>query len=403
MPSRRRGPATPAPPAVSAAPIYLDHNATTPLDARVLAAMMPYLTTEFGNAASRTHAFGHVAHRAVEGARANMAALLNVDANELFWTSGATESNNLAIKGVARHSAGRGRHIVTQATEHPSVLDPFRWLAGEGFEVTVLPVDGSGRVDPAQVADALRPDTTLVSIMWANNEVGTVQSIRDIAASCAARGVLFHTDATQAVGKMPIDLRACPVDLLSLSAHKFYGPKGCGALYVRQRSPRIELTPLFHGGGQERGRRSGTANVPGIVGLGEAAKLCRQEMAAEGPRLRSLRDRFERRVIGEIVDARVNGDASRRLPHTSHFTFDGVAADALLVALGDVAASTGSACTSSSVAPSHVLTAMGFTEGAIDGSVRFGIGRQTTDEQLDRVAERLTAAVSRLRSMRSFA
>jgi cysteine desulfurase len=378
----------------------MDHNATTPLDPRVLDAMLPYLREVYGNAASRTHALGHAAERAVELAREQLSELLGADPKEIIWTSGATEANNLAIKGAAFAQRSRGRHIVTQATEHPAVLDPCRWLATEGFDVTVLPVDAAGRVEVASVAAAIRPDTVLVSVMWANNETGTLQPVREIGEVCRARSVLCHCDATQAVGRVPVDVRSCAVDLLSLSAHKFYGPKGCGALYVRHRSPRTKLVPLFHGGGHERGLRSGTANVPGIVGLGAAADICRRELVADAARVAALRDRLEQRIINTVPGVTVNGARCSRLPNTTHLTFDGVEAEAMLVALGGVALSTGSACTSASMEPSHVLAAMGLGEASIFGSLRFGLGRGNTEVEVDAVAAQVADAVGRLRALR---
>lgn len=380
--------------------IYMDHNATTPLDARVLDVMLPYLRESFGNAASRTHPIGHAADRAVELARTQLAALVGADPKEIVWTSGATEANNLALKGVAWAQRHRGRHIITQATEHHAVLDPCRWLASEGFDVTVLPVDAAGRVDPSSVAGALRDDTILVSIMWANNETGTLQPVKEVGDICRARDVTFHCDATQAVGRIAIDVRACAIDLLSLSAHKFYGPKGCGALYIRHRSPRIRLISLFHGGGHERGVRSGTANVPGIVGLGAAADICRREMVAEATRIAALRDELERRILNTVPGVMVNGASDARLPNTTNLTFEGIEAEALLVALRSIAVSTGSACTSASVEPSHVLKAMMLDEGAIFGSLRFSLGRSTTASEVDAVVGQLTDAVGRLRAMR---
>lgn len=402
--TRRSGEETGRPPSPTQRPcIYMDHNATTPLDSRVFEAMTPFLTTAFGNSASRSHSYGRDADQAVEVARAQTAKLLNVADKEIIWTSGATEANNLAIKGVAYARRDRGRHIITQATEHHAVLDPCRWLSDEGFDVTVLPVDAVGRVDPDQVICALRANTILVSIMWANNEIGTIQPIREIGLACQNRNVLFHTDATQAVGKISIDLAAEPVDLLSLSAHKFYGPKGSGALYVRTKSPRIKLVPLFHGGGHERGMRSGTINVPGVVGLGAACDLCRRNMAADATKLSALRDQLEHGILSRVSGVRVNGDIAHRLPQTTHLSFDDVEAEGMLVALKDVALSTGSACTSASMEPSHVLTALGLPEAAIYGSIRFGLGRDTTVDHVRHVTDRVVEAADRLRGLRQLA
>jgi cysteine desulfurase len=381
-------------------PIYLDHNATTPLDERVLKAMMPYFTRVFGNAASRTHSFGHEAERAVDIARQQVATLINAEAKEIIWTSGATESINLAVKGLAAMMKDHGRHIITQATEHNAVLDPCRWLANSGFDLTILPVDECGLIAPQQVKEAIRSDTILVSVMWANNETGTIQPIREIGAACRERNVCFHTDATQAVGKVAVDVRAFNVDLLSFSGHKLYGPKGCGALYVRQRSPRIKLEPLLHGGGHERGFRSGTINVPGVVGVGVASELCQLEMKTDAIRISSLRDRLENELKTRLTGVRVNGDPKQRLPHTTHLTFEGIDAEGLLVAMSDVAISTGSACTSASIEPSHVLSAMGLNESMIYSSVRFGLGRGTTSTDISYVILRICETVEALRKLR---
>lgn len=398
--SRRRQTSLPPDSVRRTGRIYLDHNATTAVDPRVLTAMIPFFTEAFGNSASRSHHFGNEADRAVATARSQVAALFNVEAKDIVWTSGATEANNLAIKGVAFANRDRARHIITQATEHHAVLDPCQWLGQEGFEITVLPVNAKGRVDPESVADAIRNDTSLVSIMWANNETGTIQPVREIGRACRERGILFHTDATQAVGKLPIDLSSEPVDLLSLSAHKFYGPKGVGALYVRPRTPRTKLVPLFHGGGHERAMRSGTINVPGVVGLGAACEMRRSEMAAEATRLSVLRDALEQGILSGISGVRVNGDLAHRLPQTTHLSFEGVDAEGMLVALDGIALSTGSACTSASIAPSHVLSAMGLSEAATYGSIRFGLGKDSTMSEVREVVNRVVDAVHRLRELR---
>ena len=380
-------------------PIYLDHNATTPVDEGVFEAMRPYFCGMFGNAASRSHSFGWAAEKAVDRARQQAAALLNADPREIVWTSGATESNNLAIKGVAESYGQKGKHIITQATEHKAVIDVCRRLEGRGFEVTWLPVDRAGRVAVEQVAAAMREDTILVSIMWANNETGTIQPIRDIGGICHERGVLFHTDATQAVGHVPVDVEADGVDLLSFSGHKFYGPKGCGGLYVRRENPRVRLSPLFDGGGHERGFRSGTLNVPGIVGVGAASELAMGMMGREGPRVAALRDRLEEGMGREIDLVGVNGDIQHRLPHTSNLSFACVDGQSLLMALDDVAVSSGSACTSTSLQPSHVLKAMGLEPGLAHSSVRFGLGRGSSEEEIDYVIAKVARAVRRLREM----
>jgi cysteine desulfurase len=387
-------------------PIYLDYNATTPVDPRVFEAMAPFFTQAFGNAASRTHAFGRVAEQAVLRARNQVAAALNVEqddrlgAREIIWTSGATEANNLAIKGVADQYRDKGRHIITQVTEHKAVLDPCKRLAAQGYDVTVLPVDRGGRVSAAQVADAVRPDTILVSIMYANNETGVVQPIRQIGKVCKERGILFHTDATQAVGKLPMDVQADGIDLLSLSAHKLYGPKGVGVLYVRKKNPRVRLSPLLDGGGHERGFRSGTLNVPGIVGLGLACEIAEQELVNERMRLSALRDRLESALSHRVGPIVVNGERSARLPHVANLSFPNVDGTSLLNALDDIAVSSGSACTSASLEASHVLRAMGLSEDLAHSAIRFSLGRFTTPQEIDYVIEKLTRVVPLLRAER---
>jgi cysteine desulfurase len=383
--------------------IYLDYNATTPVDPRVFEVMRPYFTEIFGNAASTNHRYGWMAQDAVIAARNQVAALLNVEqdarqgAREIIWTSGATESNNLAIKGVAWTYRDKGRHIITQATEHSAVLDTCRRLEAEGFEITWLLVNREGRVCAEQVAEVIRPDTLLVSIMYANNETGTIEPIRDIGAVCKSRGVFFHTDATQAVGKVPIDVDADGIDLLSLSAHKFYGPKGCGALFVRRKAPRVRLAPLFDGGGHERGYRSGTLNVPGIVGLGAACEIARLEMADESARLARLRDRLESSILGALPRVFVNGDTLHRLPHVSNLSFAAADGSSILRALDDIAVSSGSACTSASLRASHVLRAMGLNDELAYNSIRFSLGRFTTESEVDYVAEKVIRIVRGLR------
>ncbi len=370
-------------------PVYLDYHATTPLDPRVLERMMPFLTDAFGNASSKHHSYGWFAAEAVEAAREQVASLVGATAREIVFTSGATESNNIAILGVAQ--ARGGGHFVTQATEHKAVLDVFEVLRAQGCEVTVLPVDGEGRLHSDAVREALREDTRLVSVMHANNEVGTVHDLEAIGAACRERGVWLHCDAAQTVGKLPIDLSTLPVDLLSVSAHKLYGPKGVGALYLRRRGPRVTVEPLMVGGGHERGIRSGTLNVPGIVGLGAAAALAGAEMVEEAARVRVLRERLETGLLGRIAGVSRNGP-DERLWNNLNMAFPDVEADALLGRARGVAASSGSACTSASLEPSHVLRAMGLEEGRIRGAVRLSLGRFSVEEDVDRAIEALAGA-----------
>ena len=379
--------------------IYLDGHATTRPDPRVVAAMRPYFEEEFGNASSRTHPYGWKAEEAVTRARAYVARLIQADPKEILFTSGATESNNLAILGGLRGHSDKGDHLITVATEHPSVLDVARAAAEQGAEVTILPVDWRGRVDPEAVRAAMTARTVMVSIMAANNEVGTLHPLAEIGAICKERGVLFHTDAAQAVGKIPIDVQALNLDLLSISAHKIHGPKGVGALYVRRKNPRVLLRPLLAGGGQERGIRPGTLNVPGIVGLGMALELARNEMAAETKRLAALRDRLQKGFQERIADIVVNGDQEHRLPNNLNVSFSDVEGEALLLALDGVAVSSGSACTSEKREPSHVLKAMGVSDTMAQTSLRFGLGRFNTEQEIDAVVERVAQAVARLREI----
>jgi cysteine desulfurase len=379
--------------------IYMDHHATTRPDPRVVEAMMPFLTTEYGNASSRTHAFGWRAEEAVTRARGQVARLLNADPKEIVFTSGATESNNLALLGATRAAAHKGDHVVTGATEHPSVLDVLKELADQGARVTVLPVDGLGRIDPEAVRAALTERTVLVSLMAANNEVGTLHPLAAIGALCKERGVLFHTDAAQAAGRIPLDVQAMGIDLLSLSAHKVHGPKGVGALYVRRKNPRVVLEPVQRGGGQERGLRSGTHNVPGIVGMGAALEIARAEMPAESRRVSALRDRLQKAILARVEDVVLNGDPETRLPNNLNLSFAYVEGEALLLALEGVAVSSGSACTSEKREPSHVLKAMGVTDDMAQTSIRFGLGRFNTESEVDEVVERVAAAVARLREI----
>ena len=388
-------------------PIYMDYHATTPVDPRVVQAMLPFFTEHFGNSASRNHAFGWEAEEAVENARKQVADLIGASAKEVIFTSGATESNNLAIKGVVNayvrgirlqpDSGTKARpHVITTAIEHKSVLDTCTRLETLGCRVTCLPVDGAGRVDPGDVRKAISDDTVLVSVMAASNEVGSIQPLAEIGAITRERGVLLHSDAAQAAGKIPLDVRALGVDLLSFTAHKMYGPKGVGALYVRRRA-RVSLDPLLEGGGQERGVRSGTLNVPGIVGLGRAAEVNAAELPAESARLSALRDRLYEGLCRNLPGVGLNGSLERRLPHNLSVHFAGVAGEAILVAIDDLALSTGSACASGSVEPSYVLKACGISDDLALSSIRFGLGRFTTTEEIDYAIEKVTSVIRQLR------
>ena len=375
--------------------IYLDHHSTTPVDPRVLDAMLPYFREHYGNPANRSHAFGRTAAAAVEEARERVAQALGARYSEIVFTSGATESNALAIKGIAQ--ARPGAHLVTTAIEHRSVLDTCRRLEAQGWRLTVLPVDRHGRVEPDDVRRALRSDTALVSVMAANNEIGTLQPIAEIGAAVREAGALFHVDATQALGRMPLDVDAASIDLLALSAHKFYGPKGVGALYLRRRPRRAEPLPLVEGGGQENGLRSGTLNVPGIVGLGVACELAVQSMDEECARLRALRERLFERLTGALDGLSLNGHPTLRLAGNLHLGIDGVEPEPLLLGLDGVAVSAGAACSSGSVKPSHVLEAIGAAGAATRVALRFGIGRFNTADEIDRAAQRVIGRVKMLR------
>ncbi|MGA7984831.1 MAG: IscS subfamily cysteine desulfurase [Burkholderiales bacterium] len=378
-------------------PIYLDYSATTPVDPRVAEKMIPYLTEHFGNPASRSHSFGWKAEEAVEQARANVAALVNCDPKEIVWTSGATESINLALKGAAEFYKTKGKHLITVKTEHKATLDTVRELERRGFEATYLDVRPDGLIDMQQLEAAFRPDTILVSVMFVNNEIGVIQDIPAIGELCRAKGALFHVDSAQATGKCPIDLAALKVDLMSFSAHKTYGPKGVGALYVR-RKPRVRLEAQIHGGGHERGFRSGTLATHQIVGMGEAFRLARQEMAVEGSRIRALRDRLLK-GMQEIEEVFVNGDLEQRVPHNLNISFNFVEGESLVMAVKDIAVSSGSACTSASLEPSYVLRALGRSDELAHSSIRFTLGRFNTEEEVDYTVDHIKAKVAKLREM----
>jgi len=379
-------------------PIYMDNHATTPADPRVVEAMLPYFTQVFGNAASRSHRFGWEAEKAVETARDQVGALIGASGKEIVWTSGATESDNLAIKGAAEFNRDRGNHIVTGVTEHKAVLDTCKRLEKEGFEVTYVPVESDGRVSAAAVRAAMTDKTTVVSIMLANNEIGTVNPVDEIGAVVKEKGAIFHIDAVQGVGKIPFDVNACRADLVSITAHKMYGPKGIGALYVR-RKPRVRITAQIDGGGHERGMRSGTLNVPAIVGFGKAAELCKAEMATEAARLFQLRERLRQGIQSQITDTFVNGSLEHRLPGNLNISFAYVEGEAMLMGLKDVAVSSGSACTSASLEPSYVLRALGVAEEMAHTSIRFGLGRFTTEEEVDFVTKVVVEKVKKLREL----
>jgi cysteine desulfurase len=380
-------------------PIYLDNHATTPVDPRVLEAMLPYFTEKFGNAASKSHAYGWEAEAAVDGAREQIAKLIGAAAKEIVITSGATESDNLAIKGVAESYRDKGNHIVTCMTEHKAVLDSCKVLQKHGFDVTYLPVRSDGLIDLGRLQQALTDKTILISIMAANNEIGTINPIKEIGRLAKEKNILFHTDATQGVGKMPINVEAMGIDLLSLTAHKMYGPKGVGALYVRSTKPRVKLTPSIDGGGHERGMRSGTLNVPGIVGLGKACEISQKEMSAEGERLIALRERLKDGIFAELDEVYINGHALERLPGNLNLSFADIEGESLLMGLKEIAVSTGSACTSASLEPSYVLKALGLADEMAYSAIRFGLGRFTTAAEIDFTIDRVVEEVRRLREI----
>ncbi len=380
-------------------PVYLDHNATTPCDPRVVEAMIPYFTHQFGNAASRNHPFGWQAEEAVDYAREQVAKLIGADPKEVIFTSGATEGDNLGIKGVFEMYASKGNHIITATTEHKAVLDTCKHIEKEGGEVTYLPVNAEGLIDVKELEAAIKPTTILVAIMYANNETGTIQPVREISAIAKKHGILFFTDATQAVGKIPVDVNKDGIDLMALTAHKMYGPKGVGALYVRRKNPRVKVTAQMDGGGHERGMRSGTLNVPGIVGFGKACELAMNEMEADAKRLSKLRDKLENALL-KLEEAYVNGSREHRLPHVTNISFKYVEGEGLLMGFNkNIALSSGSACTSASLEPSYVLKALGLGDDLAHSSLRFGLGRFTTEEQIDYTIDSVTKTVLKLREM----
>jgi cysteine desulfurase len=380
-------------------PIYLDNNATTRTDPRVVEAMLPFFTEFYGNPASRNHAFGWKAEDAVENARDQIAKILGAGGREIVFTSGSTEGNNLAIKGVAEMYRSKGNHIITSNIEHKAVLDPCTRLERAGFRVTYLPVDKAGMIHPDQVREAIDDKTILVSLMYGNNEIGTVYPMAEIGKLCKEKGVLFHTDATQAVGRLPIDVEKMGIDLLSLSGHKIYGPKGVGALYVRRKNPRVRLEAQIDGGGQERGMRSGTLATPNVVGLGTACEIAQREFATAVPKMIELRDRLHRGIVQELVDVTLNGHEKHRLPSTVNLSFAYVEGEALMMGMKDVAVSSGSACTSASLEPSYVLKALGVGDELAHSSLRFGVGRFTTAEEIDYTISQTIKAVNHLRAM----
>jgi cysteine desulfurase len=380
-------------------PIYLDYNATTPTDPRVVEAMLPYFTEIYGNAASRNHSFGWTAEKAVASARDMLGSLIGTSSKEIVFTSGATESNNIAILGAADFHKDKGRHIISSPIEHKAVIDPYHYLEQQGYEVTFLDVDQHGCISLEQLEQTIRPDTILVSLMGGNNEIGTVNPLEEIGRITRKHGVLFHTDATQAYGKIPLDVERMNIDLLSMSAHKMYGPKGIGALYVRRKKPRVRLSPIVFGGGHERGMRSGTLNVTGIVGFGKAAELCAEEMASEAERLISLRQRLYEKLTTELDYVFLNGHPTDRLPNNLNLSFGYVEGESLIMGIGDIAVSSGSACTSASLEPSYVLRSLGVGDDLAHSSIRFGFGRFTTVEEIDYTAEQVSSAVKRLREM----
>jgi len=380
-------------------PIYFDNHATTPTDPRVVEAMLPYFTVKFGNAASRNHSFGWEAEKAVDNARKQIADLIGAASKEIIFTSGATESDNLAIKGVAEMYAEKGNHIITAATEHKAVLDTCKKLEKHGYRVTYLPVKADGLVDLDMLRESITDKTILITLMYANNEIGVIHPVREIGKIAHEKGVLFHTDGVQAVGKVPVDVIKDNIDLMSMSAHKIYGPKGVGALYVRRKSPRVQITAQMDGGGHERGMRSGTLNVPGIVGMGEACAICQREMPEESRRLSHLRDKLRGKFETELDEVFINGSMEHRLPHNLNISFAYVEGESLLMGINDVAVSSGSACTSATLEPSYVLKALGVGDDLAHTSIRFGLGRFNTEEEVDYVGARVIDVVRKLREL----
>ncbi len=376
-------------------PIFMDNHSTTPVDPRVLQEMLPYFSERFGNAASKNHVFGREAEKAVDRARGQVAHLIHCDPNEIIFTSGGTESDNLALKGIAEKPG----HIITVVTEHKAILDTAKRLEKTGVQVTYLPVDSDGLVNPAGVAAAIKPNTTLISMMTANNEIGTIHPIAEIGKIAKENGIFFHTDATQAAGKIPVDVQAMGIDLLSLSAHKMYGPKGIGALYVRRKDPKVTLSPLFDGGGHERGFRSGTLNVPGIVGLGMACEICEQEMSAESARLETMREKFKAMLFGGLSNITLNGHPEKRLPNNLNISLAYIEGEALMMDMPEIALSSGSACTTGNLEPSYVLRALGISNEMAYGAVRIGLGRFNTEKEVEYAGERIIASVNKLRKM----
>lgn len=381
-------------------PIYLDYHATTPLDPRVLDTMLPCLQEKFGNAASRNHPFGWEAEKLAENARKQCAKILNAQPKEIIFTAGTTESNNMALRGITEMYREKGNHLITQVTEHKSILDAVKYLEKQGMTVAVLPVDSHGLIDLEKLRQAITDKTVLISIMAANNEIGTIQPLAEIGKIAKERGVFFHVDAAQAVGKIPMDVEKMGIDLLSFSGHKMYGPKGIGALYIRSKNPRVRLTPLILGGGQEEGLRSGTLNVPGIVGLGKACEIAMEEMAPEAKRLLTLRQKLHKQIADKLEEVYLNGHPDQRLPGNLNLSFTGVEGESLLMALSDeIAVSSGSACSSARVEPSYILKALGIPEDRIHGSIRFGLGRFTTEEEIDFTVRKVVQTLNKLREI----